>query len=354
MSRLAKHILALLRCCLYTRAIDRRLFGWAVLRQCAGVMVVFVLGSQAPVQAAEQDLSVWLKSLHDAPLKHTYQGTMVINVDAQMVTARIAHALEEGVPVERVDVLTGQSRTSFRHGSRVITLWPESKRWVSESREDLGVFPGATGVALERVSQFYRLKDLGDDRVAGRKVRAFEIFPSDDMRWGYRVWRDQNTHLIVKIQTLSTQPQQVLEQSAFTTLETGQTVDAAPILRDSQPPQGYEVSQLEVRPVRPETMGLRYVAGPPGFLPMRAQLPKDQQAPQPQLPLQWLFSDGLASVSVFYEPSAHVGAATVERAIRQGATHTLLRETQDMRLTLVGEVPLQTLVQIANGIRLDR
>lgn len=305
-----------------------------------------------PLQAAEADLPAWLKALHEAPLKHNYQGTMVISVGDQMVSAHITHVVDAGIPLERVDVLTGQPRTSFRQGNRVITTWPDAKRWISEDRSDLGVFPGATGSALERVRQFYQLKALREDRVAGRQAQVFEVIPRDQSRWGYRVWRDQTTHLIVKIQTLAPRSLEVLEQSAFTALETGQAIDASVILRHLQPPSGYEVQRREVRTVDPEQWRLRYAASETGFSPTRAQLPIQQSDPLPQQPLQWLFSDGLASVSVFFEPAAAV-VGVRERAIRQGATHTLLRETERMRLTLVGEVPLPTLVQIANGISVD-
>lgn len=340
--------------CLSKGIAALRVQGQRIATQCALGVLLSILGVQPAAHAAENDLSAWLQTLHEAPLKHSYQGTMVISVDAQMVTAKITHALDGQVPVERVDVMTGQSRTSFRHGNLVFTHWPEAKRWVSEERTDLGVFPGATGAALERVGQFYRLVDLGEDRVAGRRAQVFDVLARDDRRWSYRVWRDQKTHLILKIQTLSVRPNEVLEQSAFTTLETDRVVDAASILRNIHPPEGYELSRLEVRAVNPESLGLRYAASPSGFLPVRAQLPKDQQVPQAQQPLQWLFTDGLANVSVFFEPSSNASSATIERAIRQGATHTLLRETPQMRLTLVGEAPLQTLVQMANGITLNR
>jgi sigma-E factor negative regulatory protein RseB len=58
--------------------------------------------------------------------------------------------------------------------------------------------------------------------------------------------------------------------------------------------------------------------------------------------LQWIFSDGLASVSLFvedYDRQRH----TQEGVFASGATHTLTRKVQDWWITAVGEVPPQTL-----------
>ncbi len=77
--------------------------------------------------------------------------------------------------------------------------------------------------------------------------------------------------------------------------------------------------------------------------------------------VQWVFSDGLASVSLFiepYDPQRH-GA---EGVMVMGATHTLVRRLAesagagggrqggDWWLTAVGEVPLPTLQIFAQGL----
>ncbi len=68
--------------------------------------------------------------------------------------------------------------------------------------------------------------------------------------------------------------------------------------------------------------------------------------------MQWVFSDGLATVSLFieaYEPSRHGQEAL--QAI--GATHALMRRVQGggaWWMTLVGEVPAQTLQLFAQAL----
>lgn len=65
--------------------------------------------------------------------------------------------------------------------------------------------------------------------------------------------------------------------------------------------------------------------------------------------LQWVFSDGLASVSLFVEPfdaQRHVK----EGVLAMGATQSLTRRIGAWWLTVVGEVPLQTLKAFAQGL----
>jgi sigma-E factor negative regulatory protein RseB len=69
--------------------------------------------------------------------------------------------------------------------------------------------------------------------------------------------------------------------------------------------------------------------------------------------LQWIFSDGLASVSLFvedYDPKRH----QQEGVFASGATHTLTRRLGDWWLTAVGEVPSQTLRAFALSLERRR
>jgi sigma-E factor negative regulatory protein RseB len=65
--------------------------------------------------------------------------------------------------------------------------------------------------------------------------------------------------------------------------------------------------------------------------------------------VQWIFSDGLASVSIFIEPldrKRHIQ----ESSLSLGATHTLTKQLDPYWITLVGEVPLTTLQRFSNGL----
>jgi sigma-E factor negative regulatory protein RseB len=66
-------------------------------------------------------------------------------------------------------------------------------------------------------------------------------------------------------------------------------------------------------------------------------------------PLQWIFSDGLASVSIFVEPFDRQRHDR-ESSLSMGATQTITRQLDAYWVTVMGEVPMATLKLFANGL----
>lgn len=66
--------------------------------------------------------------------------------------------------------------------------------------------------------------------------------------------------------------------------------------------------------------------------------------------VQWMFSDGLATVSLFVEPfnvRRHTNEIELDAG---GATRTVTRRVHDWWLTAVGEVPVATLLAFAQAL----
>jgi sigma-E factor negative regulatory protein RseB len=66
--------------------------------------------------------------------------------------------------------------------------------------------------------------------------------------------------------------------------------------------------------------------------------------------MQWMFSDGLATVSLFvevFDSRRHVREGTADMG---GATRTLTRRLNNWWITAVGEVPVSTLNMFAQGL----
>ena len=69
--------------------------------------------------------------------------------------------------------------------------------------------------------------------------------------------------------------------------------------------------------------------------------------------MQWIFSDGLASVSVFLE-SFDRQRHDKESSLSMGATQTLSRQMGEFWLTVMGEVPMSTLRVFAGNLERKR
>jgi sigma-E factor negative regulatory protein RseB len=99
-----------------------------------------------------------------------------------------------------------------------------------------------------------------------------------------------------------------------------------------------------------EGWGLRGAVA--GFRPLNCYK-RPVSGGSPEGAIQWIFSDGLASVSLFVEPYDH-DRHQQEGVLAAGATQTLTRRIDDWWLTVVGEVPPQTLKAFAQSLERRR
>jgi sigma-E factor negative regulatory protein RseB len=307
----------------------------------------------APASAATAEfrgINDWLMRMHEASRSRTYVGTYVVSSGGNMSSAKIWHVCEGNRQVERVETLTGAPRSVFRHNDRVVTFLPEQKIVRSEKRESLGLFPELLQSTDNRISDFYRVQREGVDRVAGLEADVLLLSAKDSMRYGYRVWTEQKRGLVVKLQTLDTDGK-VLEQAAFSELQFDLPVRMDKLIQMMGKVDGYKVEEPRLVKTTASAEGWVLKAPVPGFKPMscyKRPLSTPAAAGVDE-PLQWTFSDGLASVSLFVEPldkQRHDRESTVS----MGATQTLTRQLGAYWLTVMGEVPVATLRLFANGL----
>ena len=310
---------------------------------------------------AERSLTQWLIRMHEASKHHAYAGTFVVSsATGGMFSSRIWHVCEGEQQIERVESLTGAPRSTFRLDDQVVTFLPQSGQVLQERRESLRIFPGMLKGRDASISEYYAARFLGNDRVAGVDTEVVLLEPRDRMRFGYRVWSERDTGLVVKLQTLDLAGH-TLEQSAFSELQLENVpVSRGQLIEMMHNTHGYHVERID--PVATTAAAEGWVLKPAvaGFKLMScllrpfAVLPKPPGATTPgkgpaTRTVQWIFSDGLATVSMFVEPLDRQGR-NEEVSLVVGATHLLSRRVQDWWLTVVGEVPLPTLQALARGI----
>lgn len=301
---------------------------------------------------ATTSVEQWLMRGHEAACQRNYIGTFVVTTGNAMSSSRIWHAGEGQQQVERVDALTGPARSTFRHNDEVVTFLPDSRIVVQETREALGLFPNVLNRADAAVARFYRLNAVGQGRVAGLEADIVQLTPVDTLRFGYRIWSEQKTGLVLKLQTLDGNSR-ILEQAAFSELQLDAPVTLAALKASMGNTQGYRVRTPNLVRTTAEQEGWTWSASVPGFQPVRCYKRVQGAAPVAgQLPMQCIFSDGLASVSLFvepFDPSRHLRLAAHEQQ-PMGATHMRVRQLGNWWLTAVGEVPLPTLTAFVQAL----
>ena len=284
----------------------------------------------------ERTVGEWLRRMHDASRSRNYSGTFVVlTYMGNMSSARIWHACEGPQQVERVDTLTGVPRSTFRRNDDVVTFMPEKRTVRTEKRESLGLFPDLLKTSEAGIAEFYIARKIGTDRVAGFDTDVVQVTPKDPYRFGYRIWSERKTGLAVKLQTVD-RDGNVLEQAAFSELVLDAPVRFDKLTQMMNAPDGWRVEKSEASKTTAAAEGWATKPLVPGFKPVSCY-----QRPAEGV-LQCIFSDGLAALSLFvedYDGKRHFH----ESLAANGATHTLTKRVQEWWVTVVGEVPPQTL-----------
>lgn len=298
----------------------------------------------APVSAAaaERSVSQWLLRLHEASRRRAYVGTLVVSSGGTMSSARVWHVCDGQQQIERVESLTGTPRSTFRRNNEVVTFSPQSRVAVAERRESLSLFPHLLKTTDATIEQYYSARAQGSERVAGFEADVVQLTPTDGLRYGYRIWSEQRTGLAVKLQTLDAQGQ-VLEQVAFSELQLDAPVSMDKLSRMMDNTEGYRVESPQLLKTTAAAEGWRLVREVPGFKAMSCYRRPSEAGVSA---LQWVFSDGLATVSLFIEPY-DARRHGQEQLHGMGATHAVTRRLAARDgawwLTAVGEVPVPTL-----------
>ena len=327
-----------------------------------GLLVLWAaFGALQPARAEAQDESrplppqearKWLSRIHTAAHERNYQGTLVFSADGALSSARVAHYCEGAQSYERVEVLDGRMQQIYRHNDRVFTLWPRSRVAVVEERDPRQA--SLRPVIEPRAEEQYELREQGTEYVAGREAQILLLSPRDQNRFAQRLWVDRRSGLMLRADVLGPR-QQVLESSAFSQVEVDIKPKPQSVLQPMKHLEGYRQVRPSQQPVRLDDEGWVLNAAVPGFQlgsSMRRTLDPVDGGTAPVL--QAVFSDGLTHVSLFIEPinrSRH----TRPLLTQVGATHTLMQPYgSEWWVTVMGDVPAQTLKQFHQALERRR
>lgn len=296
--------------------------------------------AQTAQAGSYKSVNEWLLRIHDASRRRAYTGTFVVSVGAEMASARIWHVCDGEQQMERVESLTGTPRSTFRRNNHVVTFFPDTKVARSEEREALGIFPNFLKSNDSAIAEFYNLKVLDSERIAGLDAEVVQLIAKDALRYSYRIWTERKSGLVVKLQTLDATGR-VIEQAAFSELNLDAPVKMEKLTAMMNNTAGMKLEQVEMSKTTAIAQGWTMSRNVPGFAPMNCLKRAET--------MQWIFSDGLATVSLFVEPFDRK-RHNQEGAWSMGATQTLTKRLDDWWLTSVGEVPSSTLKVFAQQL----
>jgi len=259
--------------------------------------------------------------------------------------------------IERIEALSGPPRSTFRRNHHVMTFLPEAKVVKGEKRENLDLFPNLPDKPDSSIGDFYDVRAIGKDRVAGFDADVVQLVPHDGLRFGYRIWSERRSGLVMKLQTIDSDSR-VVEQSAFSELQLDAPVKAQALSQMMSNTNGYRIEKLELERSNAQDEGWTLRTPVAGFKPRSFyRRPSGGDKAGQERTVQWTFSDGLASVSLFIERYDDKRAPR-DGVLTIGATNAIRRRlpepANDWWLTAVGEVPQQTLNAFAQSLARTR
>lgn len=339
----------------------RQTFGLFKFVVALSLLLAFSANAEnADPQSEKREALGWLKKIQVAAQKLNYSGTFVYQQANEMRTSRITHVLDGKNEIEKLEILDGKPREYIRNNEEVICYVPEVKTLLVEKRVTHDIFPAILAMNPADLAEYYDVRKDVVGRVAGRDCQAIILEPTDNLRYGYRLWADKATGLLLRAQTLN-EKHEAIEQIAFTEVSVG-NIDRNRVKPSFPNTNGWHVENA--------TMSQAHLSGwtvkslPPGFRKIREvrRIVSDASSPsatatsrgsrvsvQPSQHevAQMVFSDGLAAISVFIEPGAQ---SRTEGSMQQGAMNIIGKRYGDFWLTIVGEVPSSAIRQVANSI----
>lgn len=308
----------------------------------AGCMLLVV----AAVALADDEPRAWLERVNQALTTRNYDGVFVHLSGGRMETLRIIHRVEGGEVSERLVSLDGSGREFIRTGTELTCYLPDQRTVLVEQRPQEGPLLGGLPRFDAGAGDVYDIRPLSRARLMGRMTQVIAVEPRDQYRYGYRLWIDEATAMPLKTQLCDGRGA-VIEQIKFASLTLPARIpDAA--FQPQVAADGFRWLRHE-RGGRPSTPVLwSAIDLPPGF---RLQARAAQLLPGSRDPVAHLvYSDGLASVSVFVERRAASEQPMPEPA-RIGSSSAFSTMVDGHKVTAVGEVPPATVRFIARSVK---
>ena len=314
------------------------------------VVVLALLGSTAlavanPVQQIHME---WLNTIALAAHQTNYSGTFVHQYGNRLETSNISHIFDQGG--ERTKLVNQDgSKCEVTSNNSAEWCYPGDKVGQAEQAHDRKAFPVLLPEQLSTLGENYQIHTGETARIAGFDTQVLELRPRDSLRYAHKMWVHIDSGLLLKAAVLSDR-QEVVEQYTFIQLKVNSSTKPT-----KTPLSG--ISKTTAQPKLPLAQKIVAVADesawkvdgiPAGFKKI-AEIHRFMRGKK-NVATQMVFSDGLVGISIFIEtrssnPDSALGLSS------QGAIHIYSKLNSDYLVTVVGEVPPSTVLQVANSVR---
>jgi len=324
------------------RTPKRRLFGLVFLMALVQLPTLAMAAELGEVQQI-------LKKMQHAAHMQNYDGTFVYSQGENRLSAmRIIHSADEKGERERLVSLDSIGREVIREPNSVTCILPDRNAVVIEKDRPPSQFPPSFPDKLDHLKDQYSFEMQGIEKVAGQMAHKLVITPNDKFRYGHSLWVDQKTGLLLKTHLINERGQ-LVEQFMFTHIKYMDRVPEKLLMTsiDSSRFERFEADEIKSKLAEKKAPPVWQVTRlPPGFKPdyqRRMQIKSTRNTSN-----HLVYSDGLASISVFIETNRDDN--NLEGETNMGAVNVHGKTFKDFHVTAVGEVPHATVKMISESV----
>jgi sigma-E factor negative regulatory protein RseB len=286
---------------------------------------------------------LWLERLSTSLKTLNFNTSFVVVKNNQAEPYHWFHGRDEdNLELEIFATLNGPRHDILRKGDVVSYIEPEVAPYSVESEKISGPIPAILSADISTIENDYEFISVGRSRVLGRVAQLIRIVSKEQDRFGYWLWLDQESGLLLKLAIISLKGQ-LLEQIQFTHLDiTDSLVDTLIQLKQADLPPVIEVPSIHQD--HQLTWQVNWL--PTGFKQIKANRHSMSSTKQPVEFI--LYNDGLVDVSVYVSASDEK-QRNVEY-VMDGATVVLNQVVNGFEISVVGKIPSNTAKAIANSI----
>jgi len=318
------------------------------MRRAVGALVAAAaLAGAAHAQAPADGMGL-LGRIYQATEKLSYSGTFVYQQGERVETSRISRIYGPAGELEKIEVLDGPPREILRTRDTIKCFLPETQTIKVEKRVDQRAFPAMLPDKFADLAQNYTVSRGETARIAGYDCESVVLTPKDELRYGYKLWADTATGMLLRARTFNARGETV-EQFSFTQLAIGNVPRER--LKPLRTARNWRVEHASLAPANLAGAGWTLGAELPGF---RKIFELTRRLGESRPVNQVVYSDGLAAVSVFIEPLAGRAEAVRPGVSSLGAVNMYTREVANHLVTVVGEAPAASLQRIGNTVEYRR
>ncbi len=323
------------------------LVGASVSRAWLGGLLCALFSSASVAGTADEDPQQSINRMVQASQTLNYDGTFVYRNGATMQSMRIIHRFGADGERERLVALSGAAREVLRDRERVTCILPDRQSVVvAKSRPrnfpHSKLFESDAGFA-----GFYTLSVHGGERIAGRHTKLVAVNPHDRFRYGYRLCMDLDTGLLLKSELIN-EHGEIVEQLVYTNIELPAVISDKLL----EP----EISGAGYTWYRDDEVAPAATGGEPGWYPdwlpdgfALSNHTRDTILSSTDPVEHLVFSDGLASLSIFIE-RLDTASKPLAGLDSMGAVNAYGSMVDEFQITVVGEVPAATVERVAGSI----